>query len=98
MALLWFVGGCGGSDREGNGLSFRNGTTATLTITYLTATGEAADEPIVHSLRPGEVIAAHERFLVNDCHDVTLVANDPNGVEVARRSGVICAPGEWVIE
>jgi hypothetical protein len=67
-------------------------------ITAIEADGTERAEPIVHDLGPGLSQAVNDRFLVNACRDVTLVARSHDGLEVARLSGRICAPGEWTIE
>lgn len=103
VLLVGFVSlaalGCVTSERDGGrGLSFVNHTDEVLTITSIYATGEERSEPIVFALQPGTHVSVNDRFMVNSCGNVTLIARDANGVEIARRSGHICAPGEWVIE
>jgi hypothetical protein len=79
-------------------MSFRNATDVAVLITALDSEGVERAEPIVHSLEPGDRVVVNDRFLVNQCADVTLVARALDGVEVARRRGPICAPGEWIVE
>ena len=78
-------------------MSFVNHTDQTLLITYIDAKGHEPAEPVVHSLAPGTRIIVNDRFPVNDCLYVTLVARGEAGTEVARQDGPICAPSEWVI-
>ena len=98
VALLIALGGCSSSAQPGPGMSFRNATDVTVLITAFDSNGVERVEPIVHSLDPGLHVVVNDRFLVNQCVDVTLVARSQDGVEVARRAGPICAPGEWVVE
>jgi hypothetical protein len=103
-AVVWLglasllVAACSSSDGGGNGMSFVNHTDRTLLITYIDASGKEPAEPVVHSLAPGTRAVVNDRFVVNTCRDVTLVARAEDGAEVARLSGPICAPSEWVIE
>jgi hypothetical protein len=79
-------------------MSFRNATDEAVLITALDSEGIERAEPIVHRIEPGERVAVNDRFLVNQCADVTLVARALDGAEVARHAGPICAPGEWTVE
>jgi hypothetical protein len=98
LVLGWsLIAGCG-SDRSGNGLRFTNKSDVSVMITAIEADGTERAEPIVHELGPGLSIAVNDRFLVNACRDVILIARSDDGVEVARRAGQMCAPGEWTIE
>jgi len=92
------LGGCSSEQGPAVGMSFRNATDVPVLITAIDLDGVERVEPIVHSLDPGLHVVVNDRFLVNQCADVTLVARSLDGIEVARRTGQLCAPGEWVVE
>lgn len=89
---------CYRSEQGPAGFRFTNQMDQPLRIVYIAPDGtERRDDPIIHELQPGRSIVVGDRFLVNDCMEGSLVARDPSGQELARRTDPICRPGEWVI-
>ena len=81
------------SDAGADGFTIENGTAITVSIVYETPTGETE---AVQAIAPGK-----RTFLIGfpgaSCGQMTLIARDLRGLEIARRTGPVCLDESWVV-
>ena len=102
LALSLFAAmltGCQLIGSEQGVVAFRltNETDAAVDVVFLSADAPGEEEAIYRGLDRHSSVAIGDKFRGGACTAGVLIARREDGHEVARRKGLVCVPGEWVI-
>jgi hypothetical protein len=96
-AFLAALAGC--SDESGSYLHFTNATAGPVDVILVSAEA-GSDYVMADDLQPGATsVTRSDVYPGTPCNNRgVLIARDPTGREVARRTGTICKGDTWTIE